>query len=276
MTAFASLGEILNRGTGGNSGTPRHLPFYKVQPGTTAKAGRLISLWGMDGYPGFGSNPAGSAAYPDNTQAGGMLQADPGGGRQLWLMDMDAGNRTGGITFLYDRLATFGGLSGTTTSPQTVNLNAITRYTDGAGNFIACIIDTQIGATARTITASYTDQSGNSGSTTQAIAFGGTGDREANRMIVLPLATGDTGVRAVASVTISASTGTAGAFGVIIGHWLHRVGGTLPGVGNSPTALLPGGPVEIKTDACLAFAQQIGTTTDSSIELFGMLHMLER
>ena len=95
---------------------------------------------------------------------------------------------------------------------------------------IALTIYTQIGTTAVTVTASYTNSAGTSGRTTQAVVIGGTAYREAGRVILLPLQSGDTGARAVASVTISATTGTAGAFGVtlvkvIAGYVLDRPGG---------------------------------------------------
>jgi hypothetical protein len=77
-------------------------------------------------------------------------------------------------------------------------------------------IYTVIGTTARTITASYTNQAGTSGRTTIAANIGATGFREETRAIFLPLASGDTGVQAVASVTLSGTTGTAGNFGVTV------------------------------------------------------------
>ncbi len=76
--------------------------------------------------------------------------------------------------------------------------------------------NTQIGTTATTVTTSYTNQAGTAGQASQATVFGGTAFREVNRAIILPLAQGDTGVRAVASVTVLATTGTAGNFGVTL------------------------------------------------------------
>ena len=73
-----------------------------------------------------------------------------------------------------------------------------------------------------TVTASYTNQAGTSGRTTTSVNFwsGGLGQATvpptANQVQFLPLQSGDYGVRAVASVTLSASTLTAGNFGVFL------------------------------------------------------------
>jgi hypothetical protein len=52
-----------------------------------------------------------------------------------------------------------------------------------------------------------------------AVTFGGTGYNEVGRMIMLPLqAAGDTGVQSIQSVTLAASTLTAGSFGATMAH----------------------------------------------------------
>jgi hypothetical protein len=168
---------------------------------------------------------------------------------------------------LCDRLSHQGGLSGTATGAQTTNLPtaALTRYTDGVGVMLGLEIYTQIGTTATTITASYTDQDGNTGQTTAATAWGATGFREASRLVVLPLAAGDTGVRAVASVTAAATTGTAGNFGVTLFKPLVAI----PCVGSviqDHDALLGMSSqlVQILDDACL-FWLYVSTTTTAGV-----------
>lgn len=123
-----------------------------------------------------------------------------------------------GAYLLVDRLSHQGGLSGTTTTAQTTNLPtaALTRYTDGVGVMAALTIYTDVGTTAVSPTISYTNQAGTSGQTSGSFQFGGTGWDDAGRTFIVPLAVGDTGVRAVASVTLGVSTGTAGAFGVTL------------------------------------------------------------
>lgn len=265
MGAFADLHEVVNRLSGGNSGTPEFLTMHRESrvAGSAAAApiaGQPISLWEYEGSPSHGAVPPTSVAYPDNTTQGGWKQTDPGGGRQKWMTACGAVVGTPGVLVLYDRLAHISGLSGTSTSAQTVSASAITRYTNGVGNFIAYEIYTQIGTTVAGITADYTDDAGNSGQTSQAVVIGATNNREAQRFHLMSLAAGDTGVRAVNTVTLNISTGTTGNFGIVIGHPLAWL--AIPAVGGADIRSFLDGPlVEILADACLAWYFVPQTTT---------------
>lgn len=269
MTAFADLSEIVNRVTGGNSGTPQFLNVWKDnRVGSSAAANlvaqKMTSLWQYNGTPSDGAAPGGSVINPDNTTTGGIKQNDPSGGRQLWLLGAQAMSSRAGMLVLYDRLLTISGLSGTVTTAQTVG-GSLTRYTDGKGNEIWAEIYTAIGATARTISASYTNTAAASGQTSRSAVFGGTGSNEAQRIIPISLASGDTGVEAVASVTIGGgSTGTAGDFGINIVHRLHSFPIHGPGGVCIRNFVTEGRIIEIPTDACLAwafFANGVESTT---------------
>lgn len=120
---------------------------------------------------------------------------------------------------LADLLVVSGGLSAAVTSAQTTNLPtaALPRYTSGAGVMAGLCIWSAIGATATTATVSYTNQAGATGRVSTPVQIGGNNvANSAGRLIALPLESGDTGVRAVASVTLAATTGTAGNFGVML------------------------------------------------------------
>lgn len=281
MAALTDISDIINRLTGGNSGTPDHKWFWKdnrvgASAATAAVAHRLLSLWTYNGCPGAPVLGPGAVAAPDNTTNGSLKQADPGGGRQKWLLGMSAAANTAGTLILYDRLLHISGLNGTTITAQTVG-GSLTRYTgaESAGNQIWIEIYTAIGSTGTTITANYTDQSGNSGQTTEAAIIGGTGYSEAQRFIPLQLADGDTGVQAVASVTLAASTLTAGNFGVTVVRPLATlsIGGI--GYGNIVDSIskITGIP-EIKAGACLAFAFMPNSTT--SPQILGSIHTIEK
>jgi hypothetical protein len=280
MAALTNLSDIVNRCTGGNSGTPQNIFFYKdPRIGANAAAatvtGRWTSFWQYNGFAAGGAVP-GAASNPDNTTVGSLLQGSPGGGRQQWLLGVTATALNAGTLYIYDRLGHRGGLSGTSTSAQTVNLSAA-RYTDtaSAGNIIAVEIFTQIGGTSTTITASYTNQDGTDGRTTAATLFGATGFREAQRLIFLPLASGDTGVQSVQSITLAATTGTAGDFGVVLMRPILSVPLSTAGVGTARD-LISGIPsvTEIKSGACLAFAWLASTSTLPQV--FGSLHLIEK
>lgn len=272
MTAFADINEVINRLSGGNSGNPQ-ARFWHKEPrvaGAAAAApiaGQGISLWEYEGCPSHGAVPSTTFANPDNTTQGGLQQADPSGGRQLWLLSANAMISAGGKIVAYDRLLTKSGLDATVTSAQNINggSNAtITRYTNGVGNEIWLEIYTQIGVTATTITVSYVNQAGAT-KTSTARVFGGTNAREAQRFLRVPLAAGDTGVQAVISVTVLVTTGTAGNFGIIIAHPLVSIP-----CGLSYTAIqssyLDGSMPEILTDCCLALALFQSTTVAGIIE----------
>ena len=276
MTAFADLSEVINRMTGGNSGTPENLFIWidnriDAAAASATIAGKWTSLWRYNKTRGGVGAIPGAAAVPDNTTRGGLLQTDPSGGREKWLLGNGVVGASGGGVLLYDRLLHNGGLSGTVTTAQTVG-GTLTRNTGGEGNQIWAEIYTIIGTTATTITASYTNQAGTSGRTTKAVSIGATNNREAERMLPLPLQDGDTGVQAVASVTLAASTLTAGSFGVTV---MKPIGlGMIPTAGagywRDYVSGLPGLP-KIDTDACLALTfLSNGTTAPQLMFAAGM------
>ncbi len=271
MAAITDLSDLIDRSTGGSSGTPENIFFHKVARIAGAApaapiAGRPCSLWLYDGQPAMGAAP-GAWANPTNATSGSLRQTDPGGGREKFLIQFWATGLVAGTLMLYDRLGHSSNLSGTTTTAQTFT-GSITRYTSGAGNIAWIEIYTLIGTTATTVTMSYTDTSGTSGNTSPAVAIGGTGFREVTRCIMLPLASGDTGIQSVENIDLLASTGTAGAMGVTIAHPIAYAG--IGGSGNSGwrdfTTGLPGIP-EIESGACLSLLWFPTTTTVP--EVFG-------
>jgi hypothetical protein len=276
MTAIASLSDLINRKTGGSSGTPENLWWMKYgrisgAADTAPVAGRLHSMWRYDGIPSGGAAPT-SAAIPDNTTQGALGQADPGGGREKWLTEGCTAGVAAGVALLYDRLLHHGNASGTVTTAQTVG-GTLTRNTGGVGNQIWIEIYTIVGTTATTITASYTNQAGTASRTTPAVAFGGTGLRESSRIIVLPLQATDTGVQSVQNITLAATTGTAGAFGVTVAKPLAWF--PAPTIGSGPVVSLIDGIAipEVDTGACLTLAWSSMATT--AIEQIGTLSMVE-
>jgi len=112
-----------------------------------------------------------------------------------------------------DTLIISDGLSGTSVSSQTIGTPALPRYSTGDGVWLLIECYTTTGATPVNCTITYTDQDGNTGQIT-TFAFPTT--FSAGQAFPVPLASGDTGVRAVASLQLSASTGTAGNFGVTL------------------------------------------------------------
>ena len=183
-------------------------------PTLTAVAGRWYDLWTT--VPPVGVAPT-TAVVPTSATLGALGQQD-GGGLALGLVAARFNAMNPGVFLLVDRLSHQGGLSGTVTTAQTTNLPtaALTRYTDGVGVMIGLTIYTLIGAIGSTVSASYTDQNDNTGNITPLVVIGGSNFNAPSRMVMLPLTGDDTGVKAVASVTVTATTGTAGNFGVTL------------------------------------------------------------
>lgn len=116
-----------------------------------------------------------------------------------------------------DRLSQQGSLVGNVATAQTTNLPtaALTRYTSGEGVWIGLEVYTVLGATEVTATVSYTNQAGTAGRSGICRIGGGT-RRAPSYFGVVALQAGDTGARSVESVTLSATTGAAGNFGVTL------------------------------------------------------------
>lgn len=173
----------------------------------------------------------GAAVACNNTTAGALLQNPrlPGAlTNQLWLAEFEygfgavtsggtAGNGLRSLGMLIDRLCHMSGLSGTSTSAQTVNSATLPRYTSGDGVMMAFEVYVNLGNTGTTATVSYTNQAGTSGRTSQPILVsGGAQQRDIDSFVVIPLQDGDTGVQSVQSITLAASTLTAGNFGITL------------------------------------------------------------
>jgi hypothetical protein len=247
-----------------SAGPYQQLPYTKTS--FTAVAGAHFSLW--TATPFAGATPT-TAAVPTRSTTGALPSFQNSSGTQR-LIGGELGLGNSGMLILCDRLSHQGGLSGIVTTAQTTNLptSALTRYTSGEGVMAAVEIYGQIGTTATTFTASYTNSGSTSGRTTLATAIGGTGNREVGRFIIFPLQQGDTGVEAVASVTVLATTGTAGNFGVTLfkplACWpipIQRQQWSYDGLLNS------GGNVpEIPNDSCLFFLIVSSTSSSGAIQ----------
>lgn len=283
MAAITDISDLINLSTGGSSGAPENLWWFKsarVSGAAAANniAGRMTSLWQYEGSYGAGSAPT-TGAIPTNATAGAIPFTSPAVSKQKWLTQYGGTANVSGTLILYDRLFHIGNLSGTVTTAQTVQgavpSPALTRNTGGVGNMVFYEIYTQVGTTATTLTISYTDNDGNTGQTSPAVTFGGTNFREVQAIRRIPLLAGDKGVRAVASATVLATTGTAGAFGITIAKpiaYLPLNSTGILGFRDYATGL-PGIP-EIDSAACLSLMWVANTTTPP--EPFGCTSFVEK
>lgn len=157
---------------------------------------------------------------------------------------------------VYDRLSHQGGISGTVTTEQTTNLPtaALTRYTSGVGVMAMLEIYATIGSTATTYSLRYTNQAGVANRNSPLQTVGGSSDRGIGLSFFTPLQVGDTGVRSVEGITLSATTGTAGDMGITLWRPLFSIPSLNLSVGARRDAVRHYGAMfsAIEQDACLA------------------------
>jgi hypothetical protein len=203
------------------------------------------------------ATPTTSVALDKNSaQSMGPIPAVTG---RLTMLGARIGTSTYGAAsmMVVDLLNVSGGLNATLTTAQTTNLPtaALTRYTSGEGVMAGIVIYTIIGTTQTTVTISYTNSAGVSGRTSTATTLGGGFYRETGVLLPIPLQAGDTGIRSIESVTLTATTGTAGNFGVCLYKPLAMISlesatGAMP-LDSVSTGGIIGSLCEIHPDACL-------------------------
>jgi hypothetical protein len=241
----------------------------------TTNEGRLNDFWVPQSIPGTAPT---TAVAPTRATAGAIGQINAASGKQLSILGGHFSGSSLGSYIVCDRLSHQGGLSGIVTTAQTTNLPtaALTRYTSGNGVMLGITIYTQVGATGTTITATYTNQSGVGSRVTPLVIFGGTGFREANRLLLLPLQSGDSGVQSVQDVEVKGTTGTAGNFGVTLFKPLYvlcndQANNVLSSAGFI-SGQSAGGVAKVEDNACLFFAN---ISQSTATRFFGSLILQE-
>lgn len=189
-------------------------------------AGTYVSLWRATGQPGQGAIP-GAAAVCDNTLTGAMgfaQQTPPATSYGGWASGSCSNSAM--TLEIHDRLMHMGGLSGTLATAQTVNLdiaanlaslNLAERIGDANYSDIQWWLEwyTATGSTAVTATPAVTYNDGTSGNLT-GLSLAAT--RPASFMVpinnLIPAASSGKFIRDIDTLTLSATTGTAGSFGL--------------------------------------------------------------
>ena len=189
-------------------------------------ANSYCSLWRATGQPGQGAIPT-VVATCNNTTVGTIgfnQQTSPITSYGAYL-EIATGNAAMTME-LHDRLANMGGLNGTLTTAQSVNLdlntllatnNIDTRKGDANYSDVQWWLEwyTATGATAVTATIVVTYNDGTTGNLS-VLSLAAT--RPASHMIplnsLIPSAQSGKFIRGIVSVTLSATSGTAGNFGV--------------------------------------------------------------
>lgn len=236
-----------------------------------AAAGQLFSLWRATGVPGQGAIP-GAAALCTSALTGAMgfaNQTAPSTSYYAWQTIATSNAATS--VEIHDRLAHMGGLVGNVTTAQTVGIDLSTlggglpAARRGNANYsdVQWWLEwyTDTGATASNATVAVTYDDGSTGNLA-AIAVGGT--VRAGRMIPLVSAVAGRFIRGVTSVTLSASTGTAGSFGVTATRPRTAVNTNVANKYEQYDWAQLGLP-EIPNDACLMMVVLCSTTSTGTV-----------
>lgn len=244
--------------------------------------GNFVSLFRATGQPGQGAIPT-AAATCDNTLLGAIQFTQQTAPATSYLAILEALCSNVSTTLeIHDRLMHMGGLNGTLNTAQTVNLDLFANLANdnldarkGDANFsdVQWWLEwyTATGGTAVTVTVNVTYNDGTSGNLT-AISLAAT--RPASLMIPLnnsiPAADSGKYIRDVNTVTLSATTGTAGNFGVTATR--YRAALYQPIANARFTADWAGlGLPEVPNESCLFPVQIAGATSTGTVRATGKI-----
>ena len=240
----------------------------------SAAPGNIFSLWQATGMPAAGAPPT-TAALCTKALTGAVAftnQTAPATSYLDWLW-LATGNAATGVE-VHDRLAHMGGLSGTVTTAQgALNLETLAPGAArlGAADYsnVQWFLEvyTALGGTAvnATVNVTYND---NSTGNLAAIALGAT--PRAGRLYPLISASAGKFIKAVNSVTLSATTGTAGNFGITCTRSRTVVSCA---VANFPTVAdwAQTGHCEVPNDSCLQLLMQCSTNSTGTVRGAGKI-----
>lgn len=217
MTDFATLADIADGiAAAGNIGVSSD--FVKTNSASNPVSGRWFSCRTMGGAPTTGATPT-TWSSPDCATAGcltpGYANNGSGTARVLYCeCSTDVANQP--VIFV-DYVGWMGGLDGTSLASQTVNASLTTPASQGRcnadGSDVLWFLEiySSLGASAAnaTFAVTYSDNS-----TGNVVVVLGTGNNSGGMYQIIP-ASGNLSIKSIQSVTLSASTGAIGNWGVV-------------------------------------------------------------
>ena len=277
-----------------SAGQTTRYDWNKITGGSAYAAGRWYDGSMLNALP-IANAWAGTAlnwrACDESTGNGTQVFGIPHGGNvsplTKHLLNMNAWGTAAtsvpGTLMLVDLQGYYPGISNNTTSAQTLVGTPTLRYTNGEGCRMYWVQTAAAGATAQNIALSYTDQAGNTGNAlgaTVAMTASGiaghishAGTAANNYGPFLPMASGDTGVRSVQTVTFSAANTGTGA--LCIARPLAQITLSVAGLMTEKDLLnqIPSLPV-IKDGACLVWLYGAGAATAASTTFAGGIEVV--
>lgn len=244
-------------------------------PIANAAVSQYHSLWRATGQPGQGAIPT-AAAVCNSALVGGFKFSQQSAPNTSYIGYLEVVCQYNAVTLeVHDRLMHMGGLNGTLTTAQAVNLDLNGVTADNMANRIgdANYSDVQwwlewytdTGATVVNATVAVTYSDGTTGNLT-AVSLAAT--RRASFMQplngLIPAAQSGKFIRGIVSVTLSATTGTAGNFGVTATRPRVSLASPLANIKwSADWAALP--VSEVPNGSCLFLVQIAGTTSTGTV-----------
>lgn len=288
---FTSVDNLVSSVT---SGKFYRYDWNKITGASAYTAGRWYDFSGLAGAPVANAFPGTALAWTScNETAGNGTQIFglPNGGnvststKHVLNGSAITGVATGvpGQLMLVDLQGYYPGISMNVATAQTLTGTPTLRYSNGVGVRAFLVITTASGATAHNVAMSYTNQAATSGRalpvtvacTASAIVghITHSGTAANNYGPFLPLASGDTGIQSVQTVTISAASGS-GAAALVLARPLLSIPLVAASIASERDFLnqLPSLP-QIQDGACLTWLYFAGAATAASTNFYGHLEM---
>ncbi len=221
--AIATTNDLIAAMTGAqtsNPTVPQRFGIVKTQAFTTI-AGGYESMWLATGTPTAATGGPGAWATQTSATVGGLVFTAPAGSHTLYLSRLASSWISVGNVILYDRLGAMSGLSGTSVAAQNINSGALPSGrcdTTGIGVDWFVEVYTTLGVTPRTLTFSYTDDTGATGLST-AVTI--PASMPQGRLLPILPGAGKKGIKSIETGTLSGTTGTVGDFGVTAGRKMY-------------------------------------------------------
>lgn len=287
---FSSVDDLVSEM---GAGKFHRYDWNKITGGSAYTAGRWYDFSGLAGTPvanAFAGTALAWRTCDEATGNGTQIFGMPHGGnvsvdtKHILNIAAMTGVATGvpGTLMLVDLQGYWPGISNNSAVAQTLTGTPTLRYANGAGCRLFAVQTAAAGATAQNIALSYTDQSGNAGNalpvtvamTASAIAghISHSGTAANNYGPFLPLASGDSGVQNVATVTMSAAN--TGTFALCLARPLAQIPLVTASVLAERDLLnqLPSLP-RVIDGACLTWLYFAGAATGASTNFYGSLEL---
>ncbi len=197
-------------------------------------AARFVAGFAGSGSPAAGVVPTLAGAVCSSADTGAFALVAPVAGKSLYLAAAQLAASQPGSLILYDRLLHNAGLSTNLSSAQSLSLPALSRETSGAGVELWLQVYAAGGATAASVSLSYTNQDGQAG---RSASVASRSWANAGELVPVVLQAGDSGVRSVQSVSFATATGSAGSVGVVLQRRLAMLPLPLANVAQTADAL---------------------------------------